>query len=518
MNDQASFSLRGRNPDVLSCIANLSNDEVFTPPELANRMLDELAGVWANSHGGANIWADKNVRFLDPCTKSGVFLREITMRLTDGLAYVIPDLNARVDHILTQQVFGIGITKLTSLLARRSLYCSKHANGEHSIANSFQTDAGNIWFDRVEHSWQNAKCEFCGTSQSRLDRGADRETHAYAFIHTDDIFVRTAEMFGVEMQFDVIIGNPPYQLQDAGDSTGASPIYHHFIRQAMLLNPRYISMITPSRWFAGGKGLDSFRKEMLNDPQIRTIVDFTSASDCFPGVDIAGGVSYFLWERGSKGDCNVINYLAGKEYRSKRPLNEYDTFIRYGAAVPILRKVVSANDGSLGSVVSSRKPFGLATNIRPQANGDLMLYWSGGIGPFKSSMVLTGIEMINKWKTITSKVSYDHGGLPGKDGKRRVLSKVEVLPPKTICTETYIVAGCFDSEEEAINAERYLKTSFVRFLVSLLSFSQDITRERFFFVPNLPMDKLWTDEDLYHRYGLSSEEIDFIEMTIKPME
>jgi len=154
MNDQVSFTLRGRNPDVLTCIANLSNDEVFTPPEFANRMLDTLADAWAADHAGANIWADSSVRFLDPFTKSGVFLREITSRLIAGLAEEIPDLQARADHILTRQVFGIGITTLTTLLARRSLYCSKHANGDHSVTRNFKSEAGNIWFERVEHTWQ----------------------------------------------------------------------------------------------------------------------------------------------------------------------------------------------------------------------------------------------------------------------------------------------------------------------------------------------------------------------------
>src|SRR5271168_2655528 len=205
MNGQASFTLRGRNPDVLMCIANLSNDEVFTPPEFANRMLDTLAQAWAAGNGGANIWADKTVRFLDPCTKTGVFLREITSRLNKGLAAEIPNLEERVDHIVTKQVFGIAITNLTSLLARRSVYCSKHAKGKHSIAKSFATDDGNIWFKRTEHTWVGSSCSYCGASKSTLDRGEGLETHAYAFIHTDDIKTRLAEMFGGDMQFDVII-------------------------------------------------------------------------------------------------------------------------------------------------------------------------------------------------------------------------------------------------------------------------------------------------------------------------
>lgn len=222
MNPQVSFSLRGRNPDVLSCIANLSNDEVFTPPELANRMLDTLTEAWAANHRGANLWADKAVRFLDPCTKSGVFLREITRRLTAGLEQEIPNLEKRVNHILTKQVFGIGITQITSILARRSVYCSRHANGKHSIATSFTNDEGNIWFNRIEHTWSETKCDFCGAPKAILDREKEHENYAYAFIHTNNIKAWLAKSFGGEMQFDVIIGNPPYQMKGGAGGTSDS--------------------------------------------------------------------------------------------------------------------------------------------------------------------------------------------------------------------------------------------------------------------------------------------------------
>jgi hypothetical protein len=293
MSVQASFALRGRNPDVLTCIANLSNDEVFTPPEFANRMLDTLTEAWATDHDGANLWADPSVRFLDPCTKSGVFLREITRRLTEGLADEIPDLYERVDYILTRQVFGIGITHLTSLLARRSIYCSKHANGQHSIARSFDRDNGNIWFNRLDHTWVNGRCTFCGASQESLDRGEGLETHAYAFIHTNYIKTRVAELFGDDMQFDVIIGNPPYQLNTDGFGTQARPIYQQFVQQAKALDPRFLCMVIPARWFSGGMGLDEFRESMLGDDRVRSIDDYLSASDVFPGVGLKGGVCYF---------------------------------------------------------------------------------------------------------------------------------------------------------------------------------------------------------------------------------
>lgn len=244
MNTQVSFALRGRNPDVLTCIANLSNDEVFTPPEFANQMLNALAAAWSAGHNGANIWADRNVRFLDPCTKSGVFLREIAKRLTIGLTNEIPNLNERVNHILTKQVFGIGITHLTGMLARRSVYCSKHAQGDHSIAKGFASDAGNVWFERTEHVWMEGRCTYCGASKKALDRGDALETHAYAFIHTNDIKGWIAGLFGGDMQFDVIVGNPPYQMTGGGGGTNDSPIYQMFVRQAMQLEPRFLSVMS----------------------------------------------------------------------------------------------------------------------------------------------------------------------------------------------------------------------------------------------------------------------------------
>ena len=247
MTSQVGFALRAYNPDVLTCIANLSNDEVFTPPEFANRMLDTLVEAWAANNGGANIWANKTVRFLDPCAKSGVFLREITSRLTNGLDKEIPELEKRVNHILKKQVFGIGITHLTSLLARRSVYCSKHATGKHSIAKSFASDSGNVWFQRMEHMWDGTKCEFCGAPKAILDREEELENYAYAFIHTNNIKTRITELFGGNMQFDVIIGNPPYQMKGGAGGSSDSSIYHLFIEQAMKLEPRFLSMVVPSR-------------------------------------------------------------------------------------------------------------------------------------------------------------------------------------------------------------------------------------------------------------------------------
>lgn len=394
MNDLVGFSFRGRNPDVLTCIANLSNDEVFTPPEFANRMLDTLTEAWAADHGGADLWADSTVRFLDPCTKSGVFLREITRRLIDGLEGKIPDLQARVDHILTRQVFGIGITQLTSLLARRSLYCSKHANGAHSITRGFTTDAGNVWFERTEHVWDKGKCTFCGASQSALDRGNVLETHAYAFIHTDDIKTRASELFGDNMQFDVVIGNPPYQLDDGGFGASAIPIYNKFVEQAKALEPRYLTMVIPARWLFGGRGLDDFRKEMLSDQRIRKLVDYPDSRQVFPSVDVAGGICYFLWDRDNPGECSIVEFDHGQtSTESVRPLLEKgaEVFIRSDRALAILRKVMAVETGSdslslpedkrFERQVSSQKPFGLRTffeDPRPDLRSTTSLFFRAG--------------------------------------------------------------------------------------------------------------------------------------------
>jgi site-specific DNA-methyltransferase (adenine-specific) len=491
------------NPDVLNCLANLSSDEVFTPPNLVNQMLDLLPN---------DLWDDKNARFLDPVCKSGVFLREIAKRLNAGLEREIPDKQERIDHIFANQLFGMAITEMTSLLSRRSIYCSKTANGKYSVCEQFGDPQGNIRFKRVKHTWDNGRCEFCGASQEEYDRGGELETHAYQFIHTE----KPEEIF--KMKFDVIIGNPPYQLDTGGSGRQAKPIYQLFIHQAKKLKPRFLTMIIPSRWFAGGMGLSEFREEMINDSRIRTIVDYIDARECFPGVDIAGGVCYFLWETDTHGDCLVINRFMGKEYMSKRPLNEFKTFIRFGPAVSILRKILSEKEESLTKLVSATRPFGLQTSERPGKKGDLHLISSKGEGLISSSKVKTGTEMVNKWKVMTSKTSHDHAGQPDKDGTRRVLSRVEILAPNYVCTESYIIVGTFSSKQKAKHCLQYVTTRFVRFLISLLSFSQDITRERFAYVPLVDFDEFWTDEKLYKKYGLTQDEIAFIESMVRPME
>jgi site-specific DNA-methyltransferase (adenine-specific) len=524
VNSQSAFVLRSRNPDILTCIANLSSDEVFTPPELANQMLDALAVAWAANNAGANIWADKNVTFLDPCTKSGVFLREITRRLTEGLKDAIPVLEQRVDHILTKQVFGIAITQITSLLARRSLYCSKRANGEHSIANSFDDEFGNIWFERMEHVWQNEKCQFCNANRRDYDRGKGLETHAYGFIHTVDIKTRLAEMFGGTMQFDVIIGNPPYQLgQSGGEAVGgfAMPIYQKFVDAAKSLDPRFVIMVTPSRWFAGGRGLDEYRESMLGDRRLRSLVDFPDASDVFPGVEIKGGVSYFLWDSSWNDACDVTTNVGGVAGPTVcRLLNEWDVLVRRNEAVSILKKVQELSDkaglGSIATKVSPIQPFSIRTNFRgaPTKSGlraPVLLYQNGGTSYISRGDIPRNDDWVDQWKVLLANAS-------GSGNDPQVLGQPIVAGPGSACTETYLVIGRFSSKQEAERFSGYLRTRFLRFLVSLRKYTQHIYNERFQFVPDLPMDHEWTDKELYKKYKLTKDEIAFIESMIRPME
>ncbi|MBQ3762018.1 MAG: Eco57I restriction-modification methylase domain-containing protein [Clostridia bacterium] len=501
------------NPDVLSCIANLSNDEVFTPPDVANAMLDILP---------QELFSDPNTTFLDPACKSGVFLREIAKRLIIGLESIYPDLQERVDHIFQKQLYGISITELTSLLSRRSLYCSKYPNSIYSVSK-FADAQGNVRFKNTLHRWVNGKCVFCGASESEYGgkKQEGMETYAYEFIHT------TKPQEILNMKFDVIIGNPPYQLSDGGgDGSSAQPIYHRFVQQAKKLNPRYISMIIPARWYSGGKGLDDFRSEMLHDNRISVIHDFPETSDCFPGINIRGGVCYFLWSQTHTGDCSVINHKQDKTNEMVRPLLEKDaeTFIRYNAAISILSKVSSLGEETMNNRVSSRLPFGIPSNFddyvkEPDITHSVLLYRSER-NKNAEKMVYISPRYITKnlvWKdkikVLVSKAS------PGGDEYPHAIISAPVLAkPNSVCTETYLIVDFVKTAEEGLNLISYMKTRFFRFMMSLIKNTQNISKTVFAFVPVQNWSKPWTDEELYAKYGISDEEVDFINSMIKPMD
>ncbi len=498
--DRIAKTKTAHTPDVLSCLANLSNDEVFTPPDVVNKMLDLLP---------QELFSDPNATFLDPACKTGVFLREIAKRLLIGLKDKIPNLQERIDHIFHKQLYGIAITELTSLLSRRSLYCSKYPNGEYSIS-FFDTAEGNIRYRKINHTFVNGKCKYCGAAQTQWERGAEKESHAYEFIHTD----APEKIFN--MKFDVIISNPPYQLSDGGAQASAKPIYHHFVEQAKKLQPRYIVMITPSRWFAGGKGLDGFRNDMLNDNRLREIHDFPKASDCFTGVEIKGGVNYFLFDREYKGDCRIVRYENGNIVSdSTRPLLEKNTdiFIRYSEAISILDKVRNKEKHFFSEIVSSRKPFGLATDFNDFVkHGNIKVYANKQVAYIPNDYTIQkNAEYIKKYKLYLPKAV-------GSGDIREDIIKPILGEPNTICTETYVVVGPFDSEIFAKNAFSYIQTKFFHFMMGLAKITQDATSKVYQFVPMQDFSNPWTDEELYKKYDLTQEEIDFIESMIKPME
>lgn len=506
------------NPDVLACIANLSNDEVFTPPEIVNAMLDMLP---------QELFEDPDTTFLDPTCKSGVFLREIAKRLIVGLESIYPNLQDRIDHIMQQQIYGIAITELTSLLSRRSLYCSKYPNSKYSISK-LDNVQGNIRFKRISHKFKNGKCIFCGASQNEYDRDESLEQHAYELIHVE----KPERIFN--MKFDVIIGNPPYQLSTGGgteeskSATQARPIYNRFIEQAKKLKPKYISMIIPARWYSGGMGLNQFRNEMLNDKHIVKLTDYLNSKDCFKGVDIAGGVCYFLWDRDNPKDkCEITNISGNIITKSVRPLNQFDTlFIRSNDSIEIIKKVLIKSNTFMNETVSSIDTFGIPSKEKGhdvKCIGDLSLLSSKGYNDQKVSYISRDVvkknhHLIDKYKVKIS-IMVPQGGEVGikPENGYRSISTPQILPPGQVDTFSYLNIGFFDTEEEADNLVSYVSCKFTRFLIRSTYSSVHVSKENFKFVPVMNFKEKWTDEKLYEYFELNDYQINLIEQTMRPM-
>ena len=498
------------NPDVLSCIANLSNDEVFTPPEVANAMLDMLP---------QELFSDPNTTFLDPATKSGVFLREIAKRLLVGLEPTLPDLQERLDHIMHKQLYGIAMTELTSLLSRRSLYCSKYPNSVYSIS-AFDDIQGNIRFKNIKHRWKDKRCVYCGAAESEYGEAKREglEKHAYEFIHNTN----PQEIF--KMKFDVIIGNPPYQLgsNDERSNSRDKPIYNLFVNQAKKLNPKYMIMIIPSRWMASGLGLTEFRKEMLSDNHIRALNDYPVASEVFNGVEIKGGVCYFLWDRDNKGLCKFTTTRDGVVSSPvERRLDEFDVLVRDSRALTILRKIISKQERSITEILSVDKEFGWTSNYdgyhNKEGDDDVPFFYNRQGKRLKAwierKKIIKSANLVDTWKVMVPQA--------GSDGGQKipdiVLGTPFIAPSPSVCTQTYLFFYV-DSKTKASNLETYISTKFFRFLVSLRKITQHATRSTYSWVPIQDFSKPWTDEDLYAKYDLTEDEIAFIESMIKPMD
>lgn len=494
-------------PDILDCLAQLSNDEVPTPPMLARAMLDLLP---------QEVWSRSDFVWLNPFSKSGIFLREIATRLLVGLADWEPDFVKRREHIFRNMLFGTSITEMTGILSRRSVYCSADASGPHSVVR-FDVPHGNVSFARAEHRFKpNGRCLQCNAPQE-LERGAGRENYAYSFIHGA---YPTKEM--ASMQFDVIVGNPPYQINSDGNKR-TMPIYQKFVEQAIRLQPQYLVMITPSRWFAGGLGLDDFRARMIADRRIAKLVDNPKIFDCFPGVKIRGGVSYFLWDRGHDGDCEFSTRIDGVIRSSAtRDLRVGEgVLVRDNRAAAIIERVSRRGYTSAEDAFGSQVPFGLRTNFGGASDhpfaGSIPLIYGTRIAYVSADQLERNHDWVYRWKVLLPKASSGDTALDESGNIVDVVTGAPIaLAPGSACTQTYFIAGMFDSRAETENYAHYLATKFVRFLVLQRKVTQDITPDRFKFVPMLDMSCLWTDDNLYEHFGLSNEERNYIEATIKP--
>lgn len=530
MSDNGLFN-KIYNPDVLNCLANLSNDEVFTPPEVANQMLDLLP---------QELFKNPDTKFLDPACKSGVFLREIAKRLLVGLEPQIPDLQDRIDHIFQYQLYGIAITELTSLLSRRSVYCSKYPNSDYSVTK-FDDAEGNIRFRKIKHTWENGQCVYCGASQEVFDRDADLETHAYEFIHLHN----PKEL--KDMKFDVIIGNPPYQLNvgnEGGNSSKAKAIYHKFISQAIKLNPKYLCMITPSRWMTkAAEGIPvNWVNNMLKSNHFKIIHDFEDSEDCFPGVvGIRGGVNYFLYDRDYKGKCNYyFHYSTDKEIENRFDfLDSYDSgiVIRDPKAYSILKKIIDAEgeyyDNQNNNFSGYVSPKDFFTNKRVLTSSwdgyntdkdkthNIKYYVNKTIHKKSYGWISQEIIPKNLPSIKLTKAYIPAAGGTGND--EQVLGKPFLGEKNSCCSQTYLVIG-YDpikhnfTEQQCKNIIQYIKTRFFRYLVSIKKKTQNGPRGVYQFVPIQDFSKSWIDEELYAKYNLSEEEIEFIESMIKPMD
>lgn len=500
------------NPDILSCLANLSSDEVFTPPDLANRILDMLP---------PELWSNPKTKVLDPCCKSGVFLREIAKRMLEGEKEAIPDLQERIDHIFREQLYGIAITEITSLLSRRSLYCSKTANGPYSVTQ-FEKSSGNIIYNNVKHKWdRDGNCSCCGASKAEYNRGKDAESYAYEFIHLDAKGFKKLK----DMKFDLIIGNPPYQLETASENIGAQakPVYDKFVFQAIKLHPKYIVMITPSRWFAAGWGLEEFRRTMIESNKIKELHDFLDSSLCFPGVAIKGGVSYFLYDRDYNGPCDFYSHTSGSDIsHALRPLQERNssTLIRYNELVSVYRKIIKAEGDSFkpfSSLVTGRSPFGFNTNHHgtdsKMSLTDIPYLERVGYKYMAFDKITRNLDAINKPKVY---ISNAYGA--GEDFPHQIINRPIFGAKGTICSGTYLMVGPFETDDITRNVISYMATKFFRALVMINKVSQHASYLVYQAVPIIDFSKPWTDEELYRKYGLTSDEIAFIESMIRPMD
>lgn len=548
------------NFDILETITNVGNDEVFTPRKIADMMLDSLP---------EEVWHNPNYKWLNPASKNGIFEREIAIRLDKGLENIIPDTETRRKHILKNMIYSIGQTKFTSNVARRTLYYCSQANRQcdglkapdghyvngYAIGNGswFSDVEGNIKTPCADHLFKKGdklmpsncsdeerkkyECVYCHIKgNSQYNDVNQREKYAYEFIHYNRLVVLKKmqdRFFGGDrqMKFDIIIGNPPYHLNDGG-GTGSSggAIYHYFVNQAKELNPKYLCMIIPTRWFTGGKGKDlpEFRTKMIADKHITLMHDFLSASQCFPSNSIEGGVCYFLRERDREDECDIYTHQNdGTVTHSRRYLGsdtQSDILIRNEMALSILETVTKKKYTTFDTIVSSRNPFKLGdpTNNCEQkdtGNNRVLGYFERqrSYRWLKNGFVIpSGQQYIGKYKLFVSKADGAAGQI-GNPVPARIMGKAELGLPQDVCSETYLVVGPFESKVIAENVQDFMKTKFFRFMVGIRK-NKNMPKETYKSAPIMDFSRKWNDKDLYSYFELNGEQIKYIEEYIQELD
>jgi len=538
--------------DILSLFEALNSHEVFTPPRIARQMLDLLP---------QEIWSDPSIKILDPCAKSGVFLRESFYRLftfldgkglyetEDGEIYDLNDKQQRINHILKNMLFGIATSELTAYVSRRTLYGVMRANSDKQLSaiEAFEQSSNyHQWTEQEKYNFigRNKFNEyfdhnlFCTPDYEGFEAegnifypndevkklvmeedGYEIEDKYFPFIEENTKHKKILDIKGGVMKFSVIVGNPPYQISDGGgNGASAKPLYQHFVSLAKSLNPRYISFIIPSRWFSGGKGLDVFRTSMLQDKSIKKLVDFQNGKDCFPGTSISGGVCYFIMDKDYNGKCEVVNVAGDKYHSQKRDLDSHNIFIRSNLALDIITKIQSNCTTYFSSIVSPRNPFGLASKTRSidcHQDQYLKVYTSQGECYIPRNYPGLKESRIDSHKVIFSKVTSEHAGEPSKDGKYKVLSRLFHASPNDVCTDSYLCISGLKSESEARNVISYMKTKVFRFLLLQSLTSHNISSEKFSLIPLVSFNQEYDDETVYKMFNLGSKEKEHIESTIK---
>lgn len=522
-------------PDVLSCLADLSNDEVMTPPDIANKMLDLIP---------QELFSNSDTKILDPFCKSGVFLREAAKRFIEGEKDQFDTLQECIDHVFQNQLYGIAITELTSLLSRRSVYCSKYPNSPYSISVFDKENAqGNIIYHRIQHEWEGTgdkrHCKRCGASAAEYDRDIALENHAYELIHIDN----PKEI--INMKFDVVIGNPPYQLGfglKGGNSANAKSIYNLFIDQAIKLNPRYLCMIVQSRWMTKtAQGIpDKWVEEQLHSNKYSVIHDFESADGCFPGTGFKGGCNYFLWEREYNGKCKYYYHSASGDKVTER----YDYLDSKNAGIVIrdpesysiiekIEKVEGAYyldiDKNFSGLVSAKHYFDNSelltsnwTDYKDDRDSKHNVKYYLNINSKRTHRWIGLYQIPKNAKTKDlHKIFVPAAGGSGADSQ--VIGRAFYGEPGSVCSQTFLVVGYDEkkhhfSKEQCLNILSYMQTRFFRYLVSIKKKTQNGPRGVYQFVPMQDYNKAWSDKDLYEKYNLSKEEIELIERTIDPLD